>query len=302
MLFRNSLSRAVMLRYPRLASLTIAASFVVSAAASAQQPHPKQIEFIAGAMRVQPKRWDKQHNFALLTKYAEAAVAANASLLVTCEGFLDGYTGNASHAPEMTREKYFDIGEPINGPWMHRIADLAAEKKLFLSVGFSERRGDQMFNSVAVFSPTGKLVLHYSKTHTKGEAFNTPGSHFPVARIDIGMLGALICADRLYPEVSRILALKGAQLLLLPAYGSDGELNEALLRTRAWENSAWIVYAKQDQALIINASGMIVARDRGKGDELVLARVELREKMGDGDILHRRDPAIYREILELQRK
>ena len=152
---------------------------------------------------------------------------------------------------------------------------------------------------MAVYSPTGKLVLHYSKTHTKGEAFNTPGSRFPVAQTDIGKLGVLICADRRFPEVTRILALKGAQVFILPAYGSDGERNESLLRTRAWENSAWLVEAKQDQALIINASGMIVARDQGKGDELVLGRIVLKEKMGDSDILYRRDPEVYREIIEI---
>ena len=86
------------------------------------------------------------------------------------------------------------------------------------------------------------------------------------------------------------MALKGAQILLIPAYGTDGERNEALLRTRAWENSVWVVYVKQDQVLIIKPNGKIIARDSGEGDELVMAHIEIDGNVGTGDIQQRRDP------------
>jgi predicted amidohydrolase len=283
----------------RLALVLMGMHTVTELSAAGQSTPLTEQTFQAAAMRVQPKRWDKEHNFESLSRFAHQAAAAKVQLLVSCEGFLDGYTGNASHAPDLTHEKYLAVGETIDGPWMKRIAGLAKECQLYLSVGFAERREQRMFNSVAIYSPEGKLVLHYSKTHTSGEAFNTPGATFPVTQTGLGKLGALICFDRLFPEVPRILALKGAQVLVVPAYGSDGELNEALLRTRAWENSVWLVYAKQDQALIINPSGTIVARDGGAGDELVIAEIELKGKMGEGSILHRRSPEIYRELIEL---
>jgi len=258
--------------------------------------------FLAAAMRVQPKRWDKEHNFQLLKKFVTEAAQKGAKLVVTCEGFLDGYTGNPKYAPGLTQEKYLQIGEPLDGAWLSRIASLASKLRIYLAVGFAERRGDEMYNSVIVYSPAGEAVLHYSKTHTKGETFNTPGTHFPVAESEVGTLGSLICYDRRFPEVPRILALKGAQVLIVPAYGTDGERNEALLRTRAWENSVWVVYAKQNQALIINPSGKIVARDKGDHDQLVLANIELDDNVGTGDILERRVPEFYREIVELQPK
>ena len=80
---------------------------------------------------------------------------------------------------------------------------------MHIAVGFAERRGDEMFNSLAVYAPSGEQVLHYSKTHTKGELFNSQGNHFPVAKTNVGTLGALICYDRRFPEVPRMLALKG---------------------------------------------------------------------------------------------
>ena len=268
--------------------------------AAAENTEISSSGFVVAAMRVQPKRWDKAHNFQLLQDYATQAADRGANLVVTCEGFLDGYTGNTNHSPELTREKYWRIGEPLEGPWMLRIRKLAKELRIHIAVGFAELREEQMYNSVVAIAPSGEILLHYSKTHTKGEVFNTPGTRLPVAQTGLGTLGALICYDRRFPEVPRILALKGAQVLLVPAYGTDGQRNEALLRTRAWENSVWVVYVKQNQALVINPSGKIVARDQGEQDQLVLATIEIDDNVGTGDILERRNPEFYREIIELQ--
>lgn len=281
--------------FPRIALfVSVSLFFLGTSPLWAGDEHPS---FKVAGMRVMPKRWDKAHNYSLLERYAKDAARQGAELIVTCEGFLDGYTGNPKYTPGLTRERYLRIGEPLNGRWLQKVAALARDLQIHVAIGFAERVGDQMFNSVAVYSPDGEPVLHYSKTHTKGEHFNTPGTHFPVTKTNLGTLGALICYDRRFPEVPRILALKGAQVLLIPAYGKDGERNEALLRTRAWENSVWVVYVKQNQVLVIQPNGKIIARDSGEGDELVMARIELNDDVGTGDIRQRRPPEIYRELL-----
>jgi (R)-amidase len=274
----------------------------ISTAGQQQLPAepPSKTSFLIAAMCVEPKPWDKEHNLALLERYARDATKQGASLVVTCEGFMDGYTSNPKTRPDTNRERYRAIGEPLDGPWLTRVKELARELKTYLSVGIAERSGDERHNSVVVISPAGEVVLHYSKTHCMDEPFNTPGNSFPIAATDVGVLGALICYDRRFPEVPRILALKGANVLLVPAYGRDGERNEALLRTRAWENSVWVVYVRQNQALVINPSGKIIARDKGQGDELVFARIELGGEKGTGEIFERRAPEIYRELLEIQ--
>jgi len=258
--------------------------------------------FLVAGMRVLPKRWDKAHNFELLKKYASDAASQGAKLVVTCEGYLDGYTSNRKLAGNISREDYLKSCEPIDGPWMKKIAALADELNIYLSVGFAEIREGKAYNSLVVYSPTGETMLHYSKWHTKGETFTTPGKRLPVVKTEVGTLGALICYDRRFPEIPRILALKGADILIVPAYGTDGERNEALLRTRAWENSVWVVYVKQNQTLIINPSGKIIARDQGDNDQLVMAQIELDDNVGTGDILERRSPELYREIIELSRQ
>ena len=282
--------------------LLVACAAVLFSTVVVQADEGESPSFVVAGMRVLPKKWDKAYNFALLERYAKDAAGQGAELVVTCEGFLDGYTSHPKYTPGLTRERFLKNGEPIDGPWMKKIAALAKQLHIHLGVGFAERRGQRMFNSFVVFSPAGQIVLQYSKTHTKGETFITPGDTFPIAKTDLGTLGALICYDRRFPEVPRILALKGAQVLIIPAYGTDGERNEALLRTRAWENSVWVVYVKQNQALIINPRGKIIARDSGAGDQLVFARIELDDNVGTGDILERRSPAVYHELLEPQKK
>ena len=241
--------------------LWILLSCVPARCAAAEAAAVEATSFTVAGMRVLPKRWDKGHNFGLLEHYAQQAAKKGAKLVVTCEGFLDGYTSNVKYTPGLTRERFLEIGEPVDGPWMQKIRGLASKLGIYLSVCFAERSGQQMYNAMIVISPAGEPVLHYRKTHTKGETFNTPGMKFPVADTKVGILGGLICYDRRFPEVPRILALKGAQVLIVPAYGTDGERNEALLRTRAWENSVWVVYVKQNQALVIGPNGKIVARD-----------------------------------------
>jgi predicted amidohydrolase len=144
------------------------------------------------------------------------------------------------------------------------------------------------------------LALRYAKTHIIDEPFTSPGDGLPVARTNLGKFGALICYDRRFPEVPRILTLKGARILIIPSYGDENERNEALLRTRAWENSVWVVYVRQNEALVINPSGKIIARDNGKDGDVVLARIDLNGEQGTQEIRERRDPEFYEEIARLR--
>jgi predicted amidohydrolase len=279
-----------------LAAVTATPALAVEGSPPGKDP-AGYLELTIAMMRVMPKPWDKAHNFALLQEYAQDAAQQGASLVMTCEGFLDGYVSNPSYVPDVTRERLLDVAEPLDGPWLKKIATLADQLEVHIAVGFAERRGEQALNSMVLFDPGGQTALHYSKMHTKGEPFTAMGDALPVATTGLGKVGALICYDRHFPEVPRILALKGAEILLIPAYGNDSERNEALLRTRAWENSVWIFYVRQNQALAINPSGKIVARDKGSGDELVIIRVALGEERGSGSIHARRSPEVYRELI-----
>ena len=87
----------------------------------------------------------------------------------------------------------------------------------------------------------------------------------------MGRWGTLICLDRQLPETSRILAIKGAQIILVPSYGMYGEINDVMMRTRAYENGVYVAFVHQKPALIIDPKGRGIANDRGDRDKNVIA-------------------------------
>jgi len=254
--------------------------------------------FLLAALSLTPKAWDKEANFASLERYAREAAADGAKLIVTPEGFLEGYVGNENQHPELTREKYFEIGEPVDGKIFNRIRSLARELDVYLSVGFAERRGERMFNSTAIVDPKGEIVSLYSKSHTAhDEPFNTKGVVFPVAETGLGRIGSLICYDRRLPETARILAVKGAELILVPAWGSYNELNDAVMRTRAFENGVWVAFVHPKRVLIVDPKGRVIAKNHGENDQIVTAQIVFDEQVGSGPVRDRK-PEIYEELLK----
>jgi predicted amidohydrolase len=123
------------------------------------------VSLTVAGLRIVPERWNKEANLAKFERFARAAAAQGEQLAIAPEGFLEGYVGNAKTNPGLTREKYFSIGENIDGPALMRVRSLARELKMYLGLGFAERLADHMYNSVAVFSPEGEVALHYSKAH-----------------------------------------------------------------------------------------------------------------------------------------
>ena len=252
---------------------------------------------IAG-LRIMPTPWDKAANLAKLDRYAREAAAKGADLAFTPEGFLEGYVGNSKANRGVTREQYFAIGEPIDGPSLKHLRELARELKVYLGIGFAERRDDLMFNSFAVFAPSGELALHYSKAHNDDdEPYNTTGRTFSVVPTPLGRWGALICYDRQLPETARILAIKGAQLILVPAWGNYNDMNDAMMRTRAFENSVWVAFVHPKRVLIIDPRGNIVMQDNGDADQVVTTRIRLDEHIGKGAIRSRK-PNLYGDLLK----
>lgn len=269
---------------------------LLAASAWAGEPKP----FTLAALKLIPEAWDKEANFAKLERYARRAVAAGADLVVTPEGYLEGYVGNTKFTEGLTLERYLEIAEPLDGPYVARARQLADELDIHLVLGFAERRGERVFNTVALFSPAGELIGTYSKSHNSRviEPFNTDGSAFPVFSTALGRIGMLVCYDRQLPETSRILAIKGAQIILVPAFGLGiTKINEdIMMRTRAYENSVYVAHVHPKNTFVVEPGGEIIAQAEGEHEAMLLADITLDERIGDGPIRDRR-PEIYEELL-----
>jgi predicted amidohydrolase len=185
----------------------------------------------------------------------EEAAAQGADLVVFPEGALVG----CHSCPECRARggpcgACLESAETVPGPSSETIAKIARARDLYVVFGLPERDRDaeaRLYNAVAVVGPEGILGT-YRKVHlgeppwvTEGITF-TPGTSLPLFPTRFGPIGVQICYDFWFnPELSRILALKGARLLVVPV-GSfeapgrpDGMRATAL--ARAQENLLHVV-------------------------------------------------------------
>jgi N-carbamoylputrescine amidase len=126
--------------------------------------------------------------------------------------------------------KKFDLAEEAdNSKTIKHFQVLAKELKAVLPISFFEKAGNVYFNSIAIIDADGTVLGIYRKSHIPtGECYEekfyfTPGdTGFMVFATKYGRLGVGICWDQWFPEVARILTLKGAEFIVYPtAIGSE---------------------------------------------------------------------------------
>jgi len=118
----------------------------------------------------------------------------------------------------------FDLAEPVPGPTMARLAQVAKELNVALVVSLFERRAAGVYhNTVGVLDADGSLLGKYRKMHIPDDPlyyekfYFTPGDlGFPNFNTKFARIGVQICWDQWYPEGSRITALGGAQVIFYP--------------------------------------------------------------------------------------
>lgn len=114
--------------------------------------------------------------------------------------------------------KTWDLAEPVpDGPTTQRCIEIARTYGLVLSVGISEKPRDIVFNTQFLVGPEGYIgkqrKIHMSRDET---LYYKGGRQLDVHDLGFCKVGTIICYDNQFPEVARILALKGADILLMP--------------------------------------------------------------------------------------
>ena len=134
--------------------------------------------------------------------------------------------------------------EPIPGPSTQRLAELCRELDVFAVVGLLEADGDRIFNAAALIGPGG-VVGSYRKLHLPYlgvDMFTTRGDRPPATWLAGDLrVGMSICYDGAFPEASRVMALDGADLIVLPTNWPPGAECTAdfVINTRAMENNVY---------------------------------------------------------------
>lgn len=152
---------------------------------------------------------------------------------------------SSQYFPQTVNVKNYDLAEDVDCGTLAEMGELAQELGIVLIVPFYERAGAGIyFNSAAVFDADGECLGITRKNHIPDgpqyheKYYFVPGNTgYPVYDTAFGKIGIGICWDEWFPEVARILSLKGAEILFYPsAIGSEPDHPE--LSTRAsWEKA-----------------------------------------------------------------
>jgi predicted amidohydrolase len=195
---------------------------------------------------------------------------------------------------------------PIPGPATEAFGERARARKLWICAGLSEREGRRIYNSAVLIDRQGHLIGKYRKTHLpiqEVEAGFTPGRELPVWDTEFGKVGMLICHDTAFPEPARVLALKGAELVLLPIWGGS----DLYVRSRAADNGFFIVSSSYDYPCgVISPTGeWLCQAQKEPAGAVVTSDIDLEDSQRTvayegrfhGNHRRERNPAAYGELL-----
>jgi predicted amidohydrolase len=174
---------------------------------------------------------------------AAQAHSQGADLLLCPEMSLTGYAIGA--------ERVLTLAEESDGPLAQKVAALAKQHHIAIVYGYAERHpaGGKPFNAVQAIDARGLALGHYRKTHLFGEMdpqqFTAGDEASQVFAYRGWQLGLLICYDVEFPETTRLLALQGADAVLVPTANMAGfdEVPKLLVPARACENRLFVAYA-----------------------------------------------------------
>ena len=209
--------------------------------------------------------------------FVRRAASKGSELVVAPEGFLEGYVVMDAIYHHERRPDMWEIAEPMDGLYVQRFRAIADELGIVLCFGFAERRDTGIYNTAVVLGPSGQICGAYQKVLlAEGTSpnwdFNRVGQSLRAIDTPLGRVGIMICNDRWNPDVARTQVMDGAQMLLIPAYGSRRRHQNEAVIARARENGVPVVEANVGVNLIVS-KGEVAAYAWGN-DRISIAEIE----------------------------
>ncbi len=192
-----------------------------------------------------PVLGNKSKNLKTIEAQASSARRKNVDLLVFPELHLTGYT---------MQDEVYNLVEPVPGPSVKKVEKIAREHGLHIIFGMPEESEVKgvIHNTAVLVGPKG-LVGRYRKihlpTHTVFEErrYYRPGQAVPVFETPLGKIGLTICYDLYFPELTRLQALAGAELIVCisASPGLRRRFFEGFCLSRAMENAVYLAYVNR---------------------------------------------------------
>ena len=183
---------------------------------------------------------DRAANIEKLQRHIRQVAAEGAELVVLQE------LHNGLYFCQTEDTHVFDQAEPIPGPSTELFGALAKELGIVLVLSLFERRAPGLYhNTAVVLERDGSIAGKYRKMHIPDDPayyekfYFTPGDlGFEPINTSVGRLGVLVCWDQWYPEAARLMAMRGAEMLIYPtAIGWESSDTE---EEKARQLGAWV--------------------------------------------------------------
>jgi len=234
-----------------------------------------------------PKLGNKERNLRQISEQASKARKKNIDLLIFPELQLTGYT---------MRDEVSHLAESIPGPSTRKVETVAREHGVHVVFGMpeeSEVKG--VIHNTAVFVGPKGLIGRYRKIHLPTHSvfeerrYYRPGQEASVFKTDIGTIGLNICYDLYFPELTRLQALQGAELVVCisASPGLRRRFFESFCLSRAMENAVYLAYVNRvgiEEGLqfwggsrVIAPNGSVLAQCKYDLEEFQICKVDLGE-------------------------
>ena len=223
-------------------------------------------------------------NIERMEHFIEAAADKNVEVVCFPEMSITGYA---------LKEEIREFAEFVPGPSTRVVQRMAQKYEIVVLAGLAERTGGGIAITQIVASPDGEMDI-YRKLHlSEGEqALFQAGGDIPVFTKGRTAFGMQLCYDAHFPELSTLLALKGAEVLFIPHASPAPESPEEkrrrwsrYLAARAYDNSVFVVACNQTGdggagirfsgvALILDPRGNVIAETSGDDEEMIIAELK----------------------------
>jgi N-carbamoylputrescine amidase len=210
------------------------------------------------------------------------------------------------------------LAEPIPGPTTEVFSKLARDHGVVTVLNLFERDGENTYDSSPVIDCDGRILgVARMVQIMEGPGFHERGFYAPgdkarfVFETPIGRIGIAVCYDRHFPEHMRLLALQGAELVVVPQAGVAGEwtpgLFEAELQVAAFQNGYFAALVNRvgreevdhfaGESFVVNPDGRVIARACQDEDAILYAKCDLGQiplSHAKRHFLQDRRPGFYR--------
>ena len=273
------------------------------------------MKFKVGLIQLESALGEKEQNLKLAIELIIQAAAEGANIVCLPELFLTGYNLNVLGG------RLRELADTVDGGAVKTLCDTAKQLGVYIVAPLIlQREGAELLDNAAVLIDDGGRVQGaYCKNHTfggengEGRFFAAHGE-YPVFETKYGTIGILICYDANFPEPARILALKGAQVLFMPAAWrvQEQDIWHLVTAARANENTVYLaaVNAWQEsgdlflfgESKLLDPRGHTVGQIDAPGSSVLVEEVDidkLHEMRGSMPWLCDRHPEGYAEISKI---